>query len=47
MLIRLKEESEKELQAMQIRIDCLADKIAHCQGVIDTDGVDDCNPLNW
>lgn len=47
MLIRLKEESEKELKAMQVRIDCLADKIAHCQEVIDTDGVDDCNPLNW
>lgn len=47
MLIRLKEESEKELKAMQIRIDCLTDKIAHCQEVIDTDGVDDCNPLNW
>ena len=34
----IKEESEKELQEMQIRIDCLVDKIAHCQEVIDTDG---------
>ena len=47
MLQKLKEESEKELEAMQIRIACLADKIQHCQEVIDSDGIDDCNPLNW
>ena len=32
---------------MKERIDCLADKIKHCQEVIDTDADDDCNPLNW
>lgn len=47
ILIQLKSESEKELMELQHRIDCLSEKIAHCQNVIDTDGVDDCNPLNW
>ena len=47
ILIKLKNESEKELYALQRRIDCLSEKIAHCQQIIDTDGEDDCNPLNW
>lgn len=47
ILIRLKSESEKELVALQRRIACLSDKIAHCQDAIDADGEDDCNPLNW
>lgn len=47
MLIKLKKQSEKEMEAMQVRIDCLSDKIKYCQEVIDTDGADDCNPLNW
>ena len=47
ILIQLKSESEKELMALQNRINCLSDKIAHCQNIIDTDGEDDCNPLNW
>ena len=47
MLIQLKEQSEKELEEMKIRIACLADKIEHCQEIIESDGEDDCNPLNW
>lgn len=47
ILIKLKSESEKELAELQNRIDCLSDKIAHCRNIIDTDGEDDCNPLNW
>ena len=47
ILIQLKQQSQKELEAMQVRIDCLTDKIAHCQKIIDSDGEDDCNPLNW
>ena len=47
ILIKLKSESEKKLAEMQLRIDCLSDKIARCQKVIDADGEDDCNPLNW
>lgn len=38
ILIKLKSESEKELAELQHRIDCLSDKIAHCQNVIDEDG---------
>lgn len=47
ILINLKSKSENELALMQQRIDCLSDKIAHFQNVIDNDGEDDCNPLNW
>lgn len=47
ILRKLKSESEKKLAELQIRIDCLSDKIAHCQNIIDTDGENDCNPLNW
>lgn len=47
ILIKLKSDAEKELAELQMRIDCLSDKIARCQNVIDADGEDDCNPLNW
>lgn len=47
ILAALREKSMRELEAMQARIDCLSDKIAQCQNVIDTDGEDHCNPLNW
>lgn len=47
ILIKLKSESEKELIELQHRIECLSEKIAHCQDVIDADGEDICNPLNW
>lgn len=47
ILIKLKAKSEKELAELQEHVDCLSDRIAHCQEVIDTDGEDDCNPLNW
>ena len=47
ILIQLKTDSEKELAALQARISCLGDKIAHCQDIMETDGEDDCNPLNW
>ena len=47
LLIQLKTQSQKELESMQIRIDCLTDKINHIQDIIDSDGEDDCNPLNW
>lgn len=47
ILIKLKSESEKELAELQCRIDCLSDKIAHCQNAMEAGGEDDCNPLNW
>ena len=47
ILIKLKSESKKELIELQHRIECLYEKIAHCQDVIDADGEDICNPLNW
>ena len=47
ILMQLRDESQKELDAMKRRIDCLSEKIAHCQDVIDSNGEDDCNPLNW
>ena len=47
ILTELKSKSEKELAELQHRIDCLSDKINQCQNVIDADGEDVCNPLNW
>lgn len=47
ILMHLKEQSQKELEAMQARINCLTDKIDHFQDIMDSDGEDDCNPLNW
>lgn len=47
ILINLRTESQKKLEEMQMHIDCLSDKISHLQNVMDSDGVDDCNPLNW
>lgn len=47
ILIKLKNQSKQQLDELQIRIDCLSDKIEKCQAVIDTDCKDDCNPLNW
>lgn len=46
ILVNLKKKSQKELKDMQMRIDCLSDKIAHYQNAIDSGGADDCNPLN-
>lgn len=47
ILMELRDRSQKELEKMQLRIDCLTDKIAQCQNVIDSNGKDDSNPLNW
>ena len=47
ILIQLKEQSEQKLKEMQAHIDCLTDRIEHCQRVIEEKGEDDCNPLNW
>ena len=47
ILIKLKNQSQQQLDELQIRIDCLSDKINQCQTVIDTDCEDNCNPLNW
>lgn len=47
ILIHLRAESQKKLEEMQMRIDCLSEKISHLQDVMESDAVDDCNPLNW
>lgn len=47
ILIQLREKSQKKLEELQMHIECLSDKIEQCQDVIDGNGVDDCNPLNW
>lgn len=47
ILIQLKEKSQKELEDIQMHINCLSDKISQCQKVIDSNADDDCNPLNW
>ena len=47
ILIQLKQQLQKEQEDLQTHIDCLSEKIDHCQNVIASDGEDDCNPLNW
>lgn len=47
ILTELKDRSQRDLEKMQLRIDCLTDKIEQCRNVIDSNGKDDCNPLNW
>lgn len=47
ILIQLREKSQRKLEELQIHIECLSDKIEQCQNVIDGNGADDCNPLNW
>ncbi len=47
ILIHLKLQLQKELEDTKMHIDCLSDKIARCQDVIDSNAADDCDPLNW
>lgn len=47
ILIRLKDQAQRELDAAQARVGCLAEKISLCQKVIEGNCTDDCNPLNW
>ncbi len=47
ILLQLLSRSRQELAAMQARVDCLAERVAHCQNVIDSNGDDDSNPMNW
>ncbi len=47
ILLDLRIQAEKDLEAAQRRIDCLTDKINLCQDVMDGKCDDECNPLNW
>lgn len=47
ILIKLRDQTLAELNDMQMRADCLSDKISHFQNIMDSDGEDDCNPMNW
>lgn len=47
ILIRLQKQAQADLESAQARLECLSDKIALCQDVMDGKREDDCNPLNW
>lgn len=47
ILMRLRDQAQKDLEAARQRIDCLTDKIDLCQDVIDHKCEDECNPLSW
>ena len=44
--MQLKDQAQRDLDAAQARVDCLAEKISLCQHVIEGNCADDCNPLN-
>lgn len=47
ILMHLRDQAQKDLEAARQRIDCLTDKIDLCQDVIDHKCEDECNPLCW
>lgn len=47
ILIQLRQAAQVELEATQMRIHCLSEKIAVCQDALEGKCQDDCNPLNW
>ena len=47
MMEKLKDQSVKELELAQYRVDCITEKLKVFQGVIEGTCEDDCNPLNW
>lgn len=47
ILLHLREQAQKDLEAASERIACLSDKISLCQDVIDGKREDECNPLTW
>ncbi len=47
ILHMLKVKTEEEVKFAQIRVDCITEKVNHCQDIIDGKCEDDCNPLNW
>lgn len=47
IFLTLKTKAEEELKFAQLRLDCISDKVNHCQDIIAGKCEDDCNPLNW
>ena len=47
IMIKLKLKTYEEFKAMQVRMDCINEKVNHYQDIISGKCKDDCNPLNW
>ena len=47
ILLHLRDQAQKDLEAAASRVACLSDKITLCQEVMDGTREDECNPLNW
>lgn len=47
ILAELKQKTEAELAAAQIRVHCLDEKVQSLQESIEGKHPDDCNPMNW
>ncbi len=47
IMFNLKLKTYEELKAMQVRMDCINEKVNHYQDIIAGKCEDDCNPLNW
>lgn len=47
ILSDLKAKTETELASVKIQMDCITEKVNHCQDIIAGTCEDDCNPLNW
>lgn len=47
ILLALKVKAEEELKSAKMRMECITEKVNHCQNIIAGKCEDDCNPLNW
>lgn len=47
ILLDLQKKTEEESKSIQVRLECITQKVEHCQNIMKGDCPDDCNPLNW
>ena len=47
IMFNLKLKTYEELKAMQVKLDCINEKVNHYEDIIAGKCEDDCNPLNW
>ena len=47
ILLKLQEQTEGELKQIQLRADCINNKIEHCRRILARQIPDDCNPIYW
>lgn len=47
ILRNLKSKTEEESKNVKYRLECISQKVKHCEEIISGKCEDDCNPLNW